>query len=121
MKSNKKQIDWSYHRNGCKTCARAQDFLVKNKIDQPKTIVDARKNKMGLKDALKLAQNTDKLYVTKGSKVLIIDINKDKPSNDTLQSLLIGPTGNLRAPTLQIGKTLLVGFDQEAYTKVLCP
>jgi len=121
MKLNGKQIDWSYHRNGCKTCARAQEFLVKNKIEQPKTIVDARKNKMGVKEALKLAQNVDKLYVTKGSKVVVVDMDKDSPSNDTLESLLIGPTGNLRAPTLQVGKTLLVGFDSGAYTKVLCP
>jgi arsenate reductase-like glutaredoxin family protein len=121
MKLSTKQIEWSYHRNGCKTCARAQDFLVKNKIDQPKTIVDARKNKMGVKEALKLAQSADKLYVTKGSKVITIDMNKDKPSNNTLESLLIGPTGNLRAPTLQVGKTLLVGFDPEAYKQILCP
>jgi arsenate reductase-like glutaredoxin family protein len=120
MKAGEKHINWSYHRKGCKTCARAQDFLAKNKIEQPTTIVDARKNKMGVKEALKLAHSANKLYITKGSKVVIVDMNKDKPSNDTLESLLIGPTGNLRAPTLQVGKTLLVGFDQEAYTKVLC-
>ncbi len=121
MKLNTKHIEWSYHRNGCKTCARAQDFLVKNKIEQPKTIVDARKIKMGVQEAIKLAHSADKLYVAKGSKVVVLDMTKDKPSSETLQSLLIGPTGNLRAPTLQVGKTLLVGFDAEAYTKVLCP
>ena len=32
---------------------------------------------------------------------------------------LLGPTGNLRAPTLRVGKTLLVGFDESSYVDVL--
>jgi hypothetical protein len=31
---------------------------------------------------------------------------------------MLGPTGNLRAPTLKVGKTLLVGFNEEAYEGV---
>ena len=33
--------------------------------------------------------------------------------------LLLGPTGNLRAPTLRKGKTLIVGFDAETYAELL--
>jgi hypothetical protein len=32
---------------------------------------------------------------------------------------LLGPTKNLRAPTLRYGKTLLVGFSEAAYRQVL--
>ena len=32
---------------------------------------------------------------------------------------MIGPSGNLRAPTLRVGKKILVGFDEESYEKVL--
>ena len=32
---------------------------------------------------------------------------------------MLGPTGNLRAPCLRVGKTVLVGFDEETYTRVL--
>jgi hypothetical protein len=32
---------------------------------------------------------------------------------------MLGPTGNLRAPTLRVGKTLVVGFNDESYTDVL--
>jgi hypothetical protein len=32
---------------------------------------------------------------------------------------MLGPTGNLRAPTLRVGKTVLVGFDEETYGRVL--
>ena len=34
-------------------------------------------------------------------------------------SHLLGPTGNLRAPTLRQGKTLLVGFSEDAYQQNL--
>jgi len=31
---------------------------------------------------------------------------------------MLGPTGNLRAPTLRVGKTTLVGFSEDAYREV---
>ena len=31
---------------------------------------------------------------------------------------IIGPSGNLRAPTIVVGKTMLVGFHPEAYEEV---
>ena len=40
---------------------------------------------------------------------------KDRPDEETLSGLLLGPTGNLRAPTVRQGKTLYVGFSAEAY------
>ena len=36
-----------------------------------------------------------------------------------LLGLLLGPTGNLRAPTLRKGRTLIVGFEEETYEKLL--
>ena len=32
---------------------------------------------------------------------------------------MLGPTGNLRAPVLRVGKTVLVGFNEEAYAEVI--
>jgi hypothetical protein len=32
---------------------------------------------------------------------------------------MLGPTGNLRAPCLRVGKTVLVGFDEETFGRVL--
>lgn len=42
----------------------------------------------------------------------------DKPDADTLKKLLVGPTGNLRAPTLRLGKTLVVGFNEQMYDEL---
>ena len=41
------------------------------------------------------------------------------PDDDTLASVILGPTGNLKAPTLRLGDTLLVGFGEPAYEQVL--
>lgn len=59
--------------------------------------------------------------MAKGKKCVTFDMKKQPPDDDTLAAHLLGPTGNLRAPTLQLGKTLLVGFSEEAYRQVLGP
>jgi len=43
---------------------------------------------------------------------------KDAAIEEVL-AVALGPTGNLRAPTFRKGKTLVVGFDESAYQKVL--
>ena len=69
---------------------------------------------------MELAQSVNHIYAAKGKKVVHLDLKKDSPDDATLCKVLLGPTGNLRAPTLRKGKTLLVGFNQETYQKVLC-
>ena len=44
---------------------------------------------------------------------------KEKPDADYIASLIVGPSGNLRAPTAWIGTTLLVGFNEEMYKSAL--
>ena len=100
------------------TCGKTQGFLAKAKIDTAEQ-VDAKKVRMGPEDALRLLKDVDKLYVAKGAKVVQLDLKKDKPERATLLGLLLGPSGNLRAPTLRKGRTLLVGFDEPTYKSVL--
>ena len=66
-----------------------------------------------------LAKQVDEIYAAKGKKLVHLDMKRDRPDNATLRSVLIGPSGNLRAPTLRVRRTLLVGFDATAYRKVL--
>ena len=44
-----------------------------------------------------------------------VDLKKEKLVPAKLAALLLGPSGNLRAPTIRAGKTLVVGFSAEAY------
>ena len=63
--------------------------------------------------------NVDEIHVAKGKRVIHVDLRKGRPDKGELLELLLGPTGNLRAPTLRKGRTLLVGFDEATYKKVL--
>jgi arsenate reductase-like glutaredoxin family protein len=99
------------------TCGRTQEFLAKNRWDTAEQ-VDARKGKVSANDALALAKDVDEIYSAKGKRVVHVDLRKEKPDAETLRSLLIGPSGNLRAPTLRKGRTLVVGFDEATYRKV---
>jgi arsenate reductase-like glutaredoxin family protein len=80
--------------------------------------VDARKVRLEQKDALAMLTDIEEIYVAKGKRVSHLDLRKENPGNDALLSLLLGPTGNLRAPTLRVGRTLLVGFDEATYEKM---
>ena len=62
-----------------------------------------------------LLQGVDQLYAAKGKQVVHFNLKKDQPDAGTLEKMILGPTGNLRAPTLRKGKTLIVGFNEEMY------
>ena len=56
--------------------------------------------------------------MAKGKKVTAIDLKKEKPSRVALLKLMLGPTGNLRAPVVRRAQTLVVGFHEETYRQV---
>lgn len=60
----------------------------------------------------------NRIVVAKGKKVVALDLKRDRPDDDTLVSHLLGPTGNLRAPTMRKGATLYVGFNEEAFREL---
>ena len=63
-----------------------------------------------------LIKGANKVIVAKGRKVQ--SFPGGKASKEIVDALL-GPTGNLRAPMMRVGKTLLVGFDESSYADVL--
>lgn len=81
----------------------------------PEEIVPASR-KLGRDDASALARAANTLIVAKGKKVTEFKVGKST-SDDAVDAML-GPTGNLRAPTLRLGKTLLVGFNEERFNEV---
>lgn len=71
--------------------------------------------KLGTKEALGFAASVSTVIVAKGKKVTSFSMNQDRPDDKLLLSHMLGPTGNLRAPTIRKGKTLLIGFNDEVY------
>jgi arsenate reductase-like glutaredoxin family protein len=111
------KIDWMYHRKNCKTCQKT-DAYVEDRGVAVKEIVDCKKEPMSFAQAKKLLGGASKLYATKGTKTFEVDL-KTESDDQLLESLLIGPSGNLRAPTIKTGDVVVVGFDEELYNKAL--
>lgn len=81
--------------------------------------MDAKKQTIKGDQALGVLAGVDHLYAARGTRVVHVDLREGKPDRAVLLGLLLGPTGNLRAPTLRKGRTLLVGFDEATYRQVL--
>lgn len=68
-------------------------------------------------DARALLKGASRLLVAKGKKLQTFDGAALK--GDDAVAAMLGPTGNLRAPTVKVGKTLVVGFSEDAYREAL--
>ena len=99
-------------------CKKAQGFLETKAAGPAGEVVDATKQRFGRAEALKLAKTADTVVAGKGKKVVVFDMKTAPPDDDALAAHLLGPSGNLKAPTLRVGGTLLVGFSEAAYQQV---
>ena len=86
-----------------------------NGIEPAETLPASKK--LGKSDAAGMAREASRVIVAKGKKV-----TEFKPAGKAgadVVAAMLGPTGNLRAPTARVGKIVLVGFNEEAYTDAL--
>lgn len=80
-------------------------------------MIDARKEKIGEEGALKIINNASIIYIARGKK-----FNKYNPNYGFKEEILknaLGRSGTLRAPTVIIEDKLIIGFNEELYTKEL--
>ncbi len=82
-------------------------------------MVDAKKERIGEKAALEIARSMQRVIAARGTKIVTFDMKKAPPADTDLLAVIMGNSGNLRAPTLKVGTTLLVGFNEEAYDGLL--
>ena len=71
--------------------------------------------KLARREASELAKQASKIIVAKGKKVT--EFAGGKAGKEVVTAML-GPTGNLRAPTIRKGKMVVVGFNEEVFGKV---
>ena len=81
--------------------------------------VGANAIRLGPTEAVAVARRAKRVIATRGKKVVTFARKTDKPTDDELLAVLLGPTGNLRAPAAVVGDTLVVGFSPEVYAEVL--
>lgn len=72
--------------------------------------------KLSKADAKEIAKGSSKVYVAKGKKLDVFDM-KSADMSEVVEKML-GPTGNLRAPTLRTGKTTVVGFNEDTFASI---
>ena len=64
-----------------------------------------------------MARMASDVWAAKGKKIVHFNLKKDDPTDEDLVKIMIGPSGNLRAPTLRRGMKIFVGFhDEELHT-----
>ena len=78
------------------------------------TVPASRKLQRG--DAVALLESATTAHVAKGRKLQQFT-GADRLTDEAVTAML-GTTGNLRAPTLRVGDTLLVGFNETVYAEV---
>lgn len=81
--------------------------------------VDAARHPIVGDAALKVVDGMDDLYSVRGRRVVHVDLRAGAPCRAELRRLLLGPTGRLRAPTVQLGRTVVVGYDAALFDRVL--
>jgi hypothetical protein len=64
-----------------------------------------------------MIRNAKLVHVAKGKKIIRWDPQTD--NREEILKTVMGPSGNLRAPTWQIDNNFLVGFGLELYQEVL--
>ena len=65
-------------------------------------------------------KNFDRVVASKGKKKLEFELGKkvSKETKEEVLGVIVGRSGNLRAPAFQIGMTLVVGYHEEAYDEL---
>ena len=92
---------------------RASKFLDAGGVEIKETVPASRK--LGRSEAAELARAATRMIVCKGKSVRSFEL-AGEPDAGAVDAML-GPTGNLRAPTLRVGKALFVGFNEDEYKK----
>ena len=78
-----------------------------------KETVDAKKNRINEDQAWALLKTASQVSIAKGKKFETFTPAAD--GREKIMAKAMGPSGNLRAPTLKIGEDYLIGFNADLY------
>jgi arsenate reductase-like glutaredoxin family protein len=84
-----------------------------------RVVVDARKETFAKRETIAILRRTGRVVAMKGKKVVDYDLKRDPPPEKELLEAILGPTGNLRAPAIRMGKTLVVGFQEDTWKSII--
>ncbi len=108
------KIDWLYHRKNCVSCQRARDFIEHEQIavaDQ----ADARKDRRDPKQCLALAKQATKHHRRQGPESGHLRHEEGSARRHYSAGPSDRPDRQFAGAAILKGKTLLIGFNEEAY------
>lgn len=111
--ARKLAIDWYYHRNGCTACRKAAAYLEGYEL-AVREKVDARRTRIGPSALAKVVEGAKTVLVSDGRSVTRHDPREGESERKAMYARMVGPTGNLRAPTLRRGDLVVVGFHEKS-------
>ena len=79
--------------------------------------IDAKKEALQAEEAWEKLKLAEKVFVGKGQKVKVY--RPDLVEKDVLMLEVLGRSGNLRAPTLQVGNNYYVGYNETMYEELM--
>ncbi|MFH2093993.1 MAG: ArsC family (seleno)protein [Pseudomonadota bacterium] len=94
------------------SCKKAQQFFEHKKIIIANK-TDARKERIDADQAWVILSEGKQVYIGKGKKNL--QFEPTQKNKEEILKAAMGPSGNLRAPTLKIKGNLYVGFNEALY------
>lgn len=80
---------------------------------------DVRKKPVSPGASVKLVRQCRKVIGIMGKKVVSYDLKNDRPTEDDLKKIIIGRSGTLRAPCLQVEDVFIAGFNEDVYKEFL--
>lgn len=94
----------------------AREFLEKYQVDIIH-LVDARKFPVNAEDAWNMVKKAEQVFATRGKRVY--DWQPGPETKEELLKAILGRSGNLRAPALQMNKFFVIGFNEELFKQFL--
>ncbi|RMH04557.1 MAG: hypothetical protein D6702_02900 [Planctomycetota bacterium] len=83
--------------------------------------MNAAKERFGPDDLPDLFADARTVTVARGRRILRFDLAGGDPLDEAFHKAVLGPSGNLRAPTVRCGRNWLVGFHPEAWEERFGP
>lgn len=78
--------------------------------------IDAKKQVLATEEVWERLSRAEKIFVAKGQKVQVYV--PDQTVKELLLQNVLGRTGNLRAPALQVGNIYYVGYNEKMYEEL---
>ncbi len=72
--------------------------------------------KLGKSEAESLLDKALKIIILKGKKTNFFDIKNEKKAS--IIPFMLGPTGNLRAPTIIYKNLIIIGFNEDKFNDI---